>query len=117
MVATTKNLKGAYKPTASALGLLPLNEAMDSVKGNTATKLTRPENCTILVLKADVGDWLLKPGDYAAGLTDTDATTTGGTAGNSAWKLEELAILPIAAPNEITVKGTDANSILKYYWI
>lgn len=117
MAATTRHFKKAYRPTAQDLGLIPFNEAMDMVKGTTATLLTRPTDATILVLKAEVDNWLMKPSDYTAGLTDTSATTTGSTAGNAPWSMDAGTERVIAAPATITVKGPNAGSILRYYWI
>lgn len=118
MTATARHFHSAHMPTARELLLLPLNEAIDVVVGDTATKLVRPDNAEILVMVADTEDWLVKPGDHDSAFpSDPSSTTTGVTAGNAPWKITEGNDLVINAPAEITVKGATAGSKLRYYWV
>jgi hypothetical protein len=102
--------------TATELGLLPISDEIQHLKGNTATKLTRPTGCTSLVVHAEVGVWRFKLGDHEGSFSyaTPSATVDDGT---GSCKLDEDEKQAFQAPAEITFVGQDASAILTYYWI
>lgn len=116
MAATTRNLRTAQKISALEAGAVAMNEAIDLVLGGTATLLTKPAGATVLVMKAEVGSFQVKPGDYVSAFPAPVATTTDTTAGNATWGIATGETIKMAAPDKITVKGVDGSAALKYYW-
>lgn len=102
--------------TATELGLLAISDDIQHLKGNTATKLTRPAGCTTLIAYAEIGIWRFKLGNHVGSFSyaNPSATVSNGT---GSWKLDEGEKQAFQAPAEITFVGQDANAILTYYWV
>jgi hypothetical protein len=116
-MTTNQNLLGAVP-----LGVVApmLNESMNVVKGDTATLIEKPEGMNYLMLKAHVGDWFIKGGDYSG---DGDPvpvfpSTPSATdqAGDTYHPMTEGERIVLSAPSALTVKGEDTNAFLYYYW-
>lgn len=100
--------------SAKDLGIVPINEKIDIVVGDTATKLTRPADRTCLVVHVTSGSFEIKPGDHVSSFPSASGTTT--TTGTQTVTLVEGTERVYAAPDELTVKGASASDKLKYYW-
>ena len=82
----SEDLQAQHVLSAGQLGLASLGSIRHLV-GNTATKLTRPANKSVLVLNVEVGNFRIKLGDYASigdelvvnGAFTTDVSWTKGT--------------------------------------
>ncbi len=118
MTAIVSNFEGAPRPDGKHLGIIPIDEAIDYVIGNTATLLTRPEGRTTLVMKVKTGSFLMKPGDYSGAFpTEPVATTETTTAGTGVWEMLQGESQAILAPSLFTVAGDSSSAKLRYYWV
>lgn len=124
-MTTSANFNSAKVPTGQELGLVPINEKIDTVVGNTPVILTRPSANSILVIQVTSGTFFFKPGAYdgnganPAFPSDPSATTTeaGGDDGDAAWPVQNGTERAYTAPDQITVKGSSASDKMYYYWL
>ena len=107
------------------LGLISISDAINSVKGATATVLTRPVAATTspfaetpktLAISVEVGSFRIQIGDTSATISNAAPGTTTSD-GSSGLLLTVGVPVAFTAPSKVTVIGSSASDILTYWWI
>lgn len=104
-------------PSADQIGLLAVSDAVQHLKGTTATVIAKPSNDkSILVLMVEEGNFRYTIGDTTSTIGNTDPSASV-TNGSGSVKITKGAPVAFAAPTSFTARGYTANDILTYWWL
>lgn len=103
------------------MGALALSDEVNAVVGTSATKITKPTGALkakALVLMSDKGGFRVRRGDFvSSGMPTVEYPTVSVTDGTGGLYIPSGGFVILPAPDQVTVKGYAADSVLTYYWL